>query len=92
MLTAWGHKGERDYRLLPQGTPSWKGNLNVGHDGTYWVSDGIGGKFAAAAIKFLDWVLKGNTTSAAFFTGQEARQQGWNVESKYLENIKATPL
>jgi len=28
-------KGERDYANMPAGVPKWKGNLPVGHGGTY---------------------------------------------------------
>ena len=83
-------QGERDYSLLPAGTPSWKGNLDVGHQGTYWETDG--GKFGVAAVKFFDWVLRGNATAASFFTGEEAKQSGWKVESKNLAGITAVPI
>ena len=43
-------------------------------------------------MKFLDWVLRGNATAASFFTGEEAKQSGWKVESKDLAGIKAIPI
>jgi hypothetical protein len=43
-------QGERDYKLLPTGTPAWKGNLPVGHSGTY--KDTNAGKFGVAGAKF----------------------------------------
>ncbi|KAL2257834.1 hypothetical protein VTK26DRAFT_9113 [Humicola hyalothermophila] len=83
--------GERDYDLLAEGTPSWKGNLDVGHDGTYWEPDA--GRFGVAAVRFVQWLLRGNETAAEFFTGgQEAAAAGWEVESKNLEAITVTPI
>jgi hypothetical protein len=83
-------QGERDYDLLPASTPSWKGNLAVGHGGTYRDTDA--GKFGVAAVRFFQWTLRGNATAASFFTGQEAQAAGWQVESKNLGAIKVTPL
>ncbi|KAK3995046.1 hypothetical protein QBC44DRAFT_390324 [Cladorrhinum sp. PSN332] len=83
--------GERDYKLLPAGTPSWKGNLDVGHGGTY--SDKDGGKFGVAAVAYFDWLLRGNAKASSFFTdGTEAKNAGWKVESKNLGAIKVAPL
>ncbi|KAK0649105.1 hypothetical protein B0T16DRAFT_389232 [Cercophora newfieldiana] len=59
--------GERDYTRLPASTPKWKGNLNVGHMGTY--SQANGGKFGVAASNWAKWVLRGNSTAAGWFTG-----------------------
>ncbi|KAK0739898.1 hypothetical protein B0T21DRAFT_437200 [Apiosordaria backusii] len=84
-------QGERDYRLLPQSTPTWKGNLNVGHGGTY--GDQNGGKFGVAAVRFYQWTLRGNATAANFFTNnQEANQDGWSVESRSLGNLRVNPI
>ncbi|KAK3356870.1 Alpha/Beta hydrolase protein [Lasiosphaeria hispida] len=82
--------GERDFDLLPSGTPSWKGNLPVGHGGTYRDTDG--GKFGVAAVRFLQWTLRGNLTAASFFTGQEAVQAGWAVEARNLDAITVTAI
>ncbi|KAK4228732.1 hypothetical protein QBC38DRAFT_361268 [Podospora fimiseda] len=83
--------GERDYSYLPAGTPSWKGNLDVGHGGTY--GDRDGGKFGVAAVAYFDWLLRGNAQASAFFIeGTQARQAGWKVEHKNLQNIKVTPI
>ncbi|KAK4193128.1 hypothetical protein QBC35DRAFT_547287 [Podospora australis] len=83
--------GERDYRVLPQGTPSWKGNLDVGHGGTY--SQPNGGKFGVAAVRFFQWTLRGNATASQFFTNDaEATQAGWQVEKKNLNGVQVTPL
>lgn len=85
------NNGERDYRLLPQSTPTWKGNLNVGHGGTY--GDQNGGKFGVAAVRYYQWVLRGNATAANFFTNnQEASRDGWSVESRSLGNLRVNPI
>lgn len=83
-------QGERDYDLLTAGTPSWKGNLAVGHGGTYREMDA--GKFGVAAVKFFDWVLRGNAAAASFFTEGEAEEAGWVVESKDLDAINVAPI
>jgi len=65
--------------------PSWKGNIPVGHGGTYSQVDG--GLFATAGVHWLDWLLKGNTTAAQYFTGPSAASAGFEVESKNLDKI-----
>ncbi|CAO2655433.1 Nn.00g104970.m01.CDS01 [Neocucurbitaria sp. VM-36] len=82
--------GERDYAALPVGTPSWKGNLNVGHRGTY--NDTNGGKFAIGATKYFDWVLRGNTTAGQYFLNGNAESDGFATAMKSLENIIVTPI
>lgn len=79
------NNGMRDYRALRSGVPSWNGNLNVGHGGTY--NDQNGGKFAAAGQRFFRWVLKGDTSVASYFTGNGAQADGWTVERKDLDKI-----
>lgn len=76
--------------MLTAGTPSWKGNLDVGHGGTYRETDA--GKFGVAAVHFFDWVLRGNAEAASFFTGGGAEEAGWVVESKDLDAINVTPI
>lgn len=80
-------KGESDYRNLPSGTPSWKGNLNsVGHGGTYGQYNG--GLYAKATVKWLQFVLKGDASARAYFEGNTAVSDGWtNAVSKNLNNI-----
>ncbi|EHA46964.1 hypothetical protein MGG_01934 [Pyricularia oryzae 70-15] len=82
-FTFWA--GERDYKNLPAGTPSWKGNQPVGHAGTY--RQLYGGTFGVAAVKWLDWLLKGDATAADFFKGDGAVAAGWVVESKNLDKV-----
>jgi len=81
---------ERDYKALPSGTPKWKGNLNVGHGGTYTQTNG--GKFGVAGGYWLDWLLRGDVSAASFFTGAGAKNDGWSVESANLDKIVVTPI
>ncbi|EMD89809.1 hypothetical protein COCC4DRAFT_36337 [Bipolaris maydis ATCC 48331] len=77
--------GERDYRNLPAGTPSWKGNIPVGHGGT--LGDANGGKFGRAILNWAKWTLKGDQTAAQWFSnGYQA--DGWQVQSKDLDKLK----
>ncbi|KAL8349277.1 hypothetical protein RB601_001936 [Gaeumannomyces tritici] len=78
---------ERDYKGLPAGTPSWKGNLPVGHGGTY--NQANGGKFGKAAVHWLNWVLKGDATSGAYFKTSAAAADGFTVEKKNLDKLPA---
>ncbi|KAL2072919.1 hypothetical protein VTL71DRAFT_10243 [Oculimacula yallundae] len=81
---------ERDYKALPAGVPKWKGNLNVGHGGTYTQTNG--GKFGIAGGYWLDWLLRGDTSAASYFTGAGAKNDGWSVESANLDKIAVTPI
>jgi hypothetical protein len=78
-------QGERDYNLVPASTPKWKGNLNVGHGGTY--TEPNGGKFGKAAVNWLAFVLRGDASAASFFTQNGARSDGWDVQYSSLEKI-----
>jgi hypothetical protein len=85
--------GERDYKELPAGTPTWKGNLPTGHMGTYMQARG--GKFGTAMWKWLDWTLRGSSNSSTFFTGSgagSAKADGWSVERRNLQKISVTPI
>lgn len=82
--------GERDFTELPKSTPTWKGNLPVGHMATY--TQPKGGKFGTAMWKWLDWTLAGNPSSAAFFTGDGAKSDGWTIEKRNLDQIQVTPI
>jgi hypothetical protein len=87
------NNGEKDYKELPLETPTWKGNLPVGHMGTYMQDKG--GKFGTAMWKWLDWTLRGNANSSTFFTGDgpgSAKANGWSVQSKNLNMINVTPI
>ncbi|KAK2773944.1 hypothetical protein FQN53_003913 [Emmonsiellopsis sp. PD_33] len=78
--------GERDYDLLSESLPAWKGNLPVGHGGTY--QDENGGKFGVAAVNWLKWTLRGEADAAEFFTGGAAEGDGWSVESQNLDALE----
>ncbi|KAH7355684.1 hypothetical protein BKA66DRAFT_597520 [Pyrenochaeta sp. MPI-SDFR-AT-0127] len=86
-------KGERDYSLLPTTTPRWKGNLALGHMGDYDKTNG--GKFGVAAVAWVKYLLRGDSTAAAFFTGTgagTAKGGGWETVGGALDGIKVTPL
>jgi len=88
-------QGERDYKALPATTPKWKGNLNVGHMGTF--NQANGGKFGVAAANWAKWVLRGNTTAAAYFTDAgtgpgTAVGDGWIAVQQSLESLKVARL
>ncbi|KAL2165109.1 hypothetical protein VTH06DRAFT_405 [Thermothelomyces fergusii] len=86
---AYGN-GERDYYAMPAGVPKWKGNLNVGHGGTY--TEPNGGKFGKIGAYWVKWILRGDTSAASYLTENGARNDGWAVESAYLENLHVTPI
>ncbi|KAI4605736.1 uncharacterized protein J4E78_008144 [Alternaria triticimaculans] len=81
---AYGN-GERDYKNMPAGVPTWKGNIPVGHGGT--LGDANGGRFGKAILNWMLWTMKGNTQAASYFTsGYQA--DGYQVESKSLNSLK----
>ncbi|KAF1954593.1 hypothetical protein CC80DRAFT_567170 [Byssothecium circinans] len=82
--------GERDYSNMPAGIPKWKGNLPVGHLGTYREKDG--GKFGIIGARWVEWVMRGNATAAEYLTGAGAKNDGWSVVSADLANLKVTPI
>lgn len=82
--------GERDYNNIPAGVPKWKGNLNVGHGGTY--TDKNGGKFGVIGSSWANWYMRGNASAAAYMTGQGAKNDGWQVVSASLDKLTVTPI
>ena len=72
------------------GVPKWKGNLPVGHGGTY--SEANGGKFGIIGANWVQWFLRGNITASNYLTGADAKTDGWSVVSANLENLKVTPI
>ena len=86
---AYGN-GERDYSYMPAGVPKWKGNLNVGHGGTYHEFNG--GKFGIIGGRWVQWVMRGNQTAAQYLTGDGARRDGWQVVSQDLQNLRVNPI
>ncbi|KAK5659963.1 hypothetical protein OQA88_13428 [Cercophora sp. LCS_1] len=86
--------GTRDYGNLPKTTPAWVGTNNKGHG-----HSGPTGTFTAPAIKtgavrWAQWLLRGNTTAATFFTNNaEATAAGWTgISSQGLDKISVTPI
>ncbi|KAL4808176.1 hypothetical protein BDV18DRAFT_158287 [Aspergillus unguis] len=77
--------GNRDYEAL-SGVPKWIGNYPVGHTGTYQEENG--GAFGVAAVKWLQYVLRGDEEAGLFFTGGGAEAVGWNgTDSEGLDRI-----
>lgn len=74
-----------DYGNLT-GVPKWIGNYPVGHSGTYREPDG--GEFGVAAVKWLEWVLKGDKAASRFFAKGGAERAGWvGTDSRGLEKM-----
>ncbi len=66
--------------------PVFKGNLNVGHGGTYRQPGG--GWFGEVAVAWLDYQLKGNADAAKWFVGSDCRlcrEPVWSVEKKGMK-------
>jgi len=66
--------------------PVFKGNLNVGHGGTYRQPGG--GWFGEVAVAWLDYQLKGNADAARWFVGADCRlcrEPAWSVEKKGMK-------
>ncbi|KAH7377400.1 hypothetical protein BKA66DRAFT_572196 [Pyrenochaeta sp. MPI-SDFR-AT-0127] len=84
--------GERDYAALPVGTPSWIGNDDLGHGGSFnKLVDA--GYFGIAGTRYMQWVLRGNETAGTWFKDGSAITAGFKDEKKKgLENIKVTPI
>jgi len=79
------NNGERDFKNLAAGVPSWKGNINVGHGGT--LNNANGGTFGKAILNWLLWTFKNDTTAASYFTsGYKA--DNWQVQTHDLDKLK----
>ncbi|CAJ2509349.1 Uu.00g143750.m01.CDS01 [Anthostomella pinea] len=77
--------GERDFDNLPANTPSWKGNLDVGHGGTLY--DVNGGLFGKAGLNWIQWVFRDDAAGKAYLqSGYTA--DGWQVETHALDQLK----
>ncbi|KAL4969934.1 uncharacterized protein BDV14DRAFT_209075 [Aspergillus stella-maris] len=77
--------GMEDYNALT-GVPKWVGNYPVGHLGTYAQPEG--GAFGVAAVNWLSWVLKKDSSKAKWFTGGGAEKAGWEeVSSEGLDGL-----
>jgi hypothetical protein len=64
----------RDYAALT-GQPKWVGNYPVGHMGTY--AEPNGGAFRVAAVKWLDFLLRGDRAAKGCFVDGGAEEAGW---------------
>ncbi|KAK3201305.1 hypothetical protein GRF29_185g516589 [Pseudopithomyces chartarum] len=80
---AYGN-GERDYNNLPSGTPSWKGNLPLGHGGDLFSANG--GRFGKAGINWLEYLFRGDQNAKAYFNGGSSADQ-WQAVSKSLDRL-----
>ena len=61
--------------IFPKTSQLGRGNQPTGHEGTYSLTGG--GKFGTTAVNFLDWMLRGNTASASYFSSTGATADGW---------------
>ncbi|TDZ14146.1 putative secreted lipase [Colletotrichum orbiculare MAFF 240422] len=83
--------GERDYSLLPAGTPAWKGNHALGHSAAFDAPNG--GIPAIVGSHILEWILRGNASAKDWFTGDGPESIGViDVVSKDLDSIQVTPI
>lgn len=86
-----GEQGEHDYAVLPEGTPSWKGNHDLGHTGAFETPDG--GLAGVVGTKMMKWLLRGDVSEKAWFMGKGAYASGFkNVTYKSIEKIKVMPI
>jgi len=63
--------------------PVFKGNINVGHGGTYRQPGG--GWFGEVAVAWLDYQLKGSAEAAKWFVGADCRlctEHVWTIQKK----------
>lgn len=73
---------EDDFARITK-VPVFKGNLNVGHGGTYRQPGG--GWFGEVAVAWLDYQLKDSAAAAKWFVGADCvlcREPAWSVEKK----------
>jgi pimeloyl-ACP methyl ester carboxylesterase len=73
---------EDDFARISK-VPVFKGNLNVGHGGTYRQPGG--GWFGEVAVAWLDYRLKGSAEAAKWFVGADCRlctDPLWAIEKK----------
>ncbi|KAL4912971.1 hypothetical protein BDW62DRAFT_214576 [Aspergillus aurantiobrunneus] len=83
--------GELDYANLPETTPKWKGNHDLGHSAAFDVP--FAGIPGVAGSKILQWVLRGDESAKSWFVSNEAKQAGFvNVTSQHLDQVKVAPI
>ena len=76
---------EDDFARITK-VPVFKGNLNVGHGGTYRQPGG--GWFGEVAVAWLDHQLKGYADAAKWFVGSDCRlckEPVWSIEKKGMQ-------
>jgi hypothetical protein len=87
-------QGTRDYGNLPKTTPAWIGTNNKGHGHSGPTGTFTTPSIKSAAVHWAQWLLKGNTTAATYFTNNaEATAAGWTgISSQSLDKISVTPI
>jgi dienelactone hydrolase len=75
---------EDDFQRINH-VPIFKGNLNVGHGGTF--SHPGAGWFGEVGVAWLDWQLKGDKQAAKYFVGNDCKlctNSIWKIEKKNM--------
>jgi dienelactone hydrolase len=75
---------EDDFKRIDH-VPIFKGNLNVGHGGTF--SHPGAGWFGEVGVAWLDWQLKGDKQAAKYFVGKDCKlctNPIWKIEKKNI--------
>jgi dienelactone hydrolase len=78
-------QAEDDFKHIDK-VPVFKGNLNVGHGGTF--RDPGAGWDGEVAVAWLDWQLKGDQKAAKYFVGADCTlcvNPAWSVEKKNMK-------
>jgi len=76
---------EDDFKRIGK-VPAFKGNLNVGHGGTYRHPGG--GWFGEVGVAWLDWQLKNDKKASHYFVGSDCTlctNPVWTVEKKNMK-------
>jgi len=77
--------GERDFKNMASGVPTWKGNINVGHGGT--LTDANGGRFGKVILNWLLYQFKGQEAGLTYLkSGYSA--DGFQVQTKSFDLFK----
>lgn len=83
--------GERDYASLPRGTPSWKGNHQLGHSVAF--DEPNAGMPGVVGRHIMQWLLRGDLRAKKWFTGEGPKAVGVDdVEYKNLQAIHVRPI
>lgn len=76
---------EQDWESLPGGLPAWKGNLGVGHMGTFYGEDANGGRFGRAAVDWLEAMVRGDGEARRRLVQDYDGREGWTVVMRNLK-------